>query len=223
MANLYINQQDSQNSCNQTLFSIRCSTCFGLCYYIIRSNFISCTSHLVYADTSDCCVVVGSPFYNHTTARCIGIHQMRCTAYKVTPDNVLTESETCRASNGKQSNYKNFVNLVGLYTYCKMMHGTYNIKFMANCVKVRNRLKPLFCFISLTSLFTFVFPIFCPRYLCVSGDSHNKVWIIFYIELKDWFVRVLQKVRLRGDHVRSSVCDIVSATKPFARFSWNIF
>ena len=23
---------------------------------------------------------------------------------------------------------KNFVHLVGLYTYCKMMHGTYNIK-----------------------------------------------------------------------------------------------
>ena len=27
-----------------------------------------------------------------------------------------------------QSNHKNFVHLVGLYTYCKMMHGAYNIK-----------------------------------------------------------------------------------------------
>ena len=27
---LYINQQDAQNSCDYTLFSIRCSTCFGL-------------------------------------------------------------------------------------------------------------------------------------------------------------------------------------------------
>ena len=28
--NMYKNQQDVQNSCDQTLFSIRCSTCFGL-------------------------------------------------------------------------------------------------------------------------------------------------------------------------------------------------
>ena len=27
---MYMNQQDAQNSCNQALFSIRCSTCFGL-------------------------------------------------------------------------------------------------------------------------------------------------------------------------------------------------
>ena len=49
--NRYINQQDAQNSCDQTLFSIRCSTCFGLCQSIFRNNFINCTSHLVYADT----------------------------------------------------------------------------------------------------------------------------------------------------------------------------
>ena len=29
-----------------------------------------------------------------------------------------------------KSNYKNFVHLVGLYTYCKMMHGVYNIKLI---------------------------------------------------------------------------------------------
>ena len=27
-----------------------------------------------------------------------------------------------------KSNHKNFVHLVVLYTYCKMMHGAYNIK-----------------------------------------------------------------------------------------------
>ena len=37
--NMYMNQQDAQNSCDKTLFSIRCSTCFGLYYSIIRSNF----------------------------------------------------------------------------------------------------------------------------------------------------------------------------------------
>ena len=27
-----------------------------------------------------------------------------------------------------KSNHKNFVYLVGLYTYCKKMHGVYNVK-----------------------------------------------------------------------------------------------
>jgi hypothetical protein len=39
--------------------------------------------------------------YSHTTARRTGIYQMRCTAYKVAPDDGLIQSETCRASNGK--------------------------------------------------------------------------------------------------------------------------
>ena len=39
--------------------------------------------------------------YSHTTARRIDIYQMRCTAYKVAPDDGLIQSETCRASNGK--------------------------------------------------------------------------------------------------------------------------
>ena len=30
-----------------------------------------------------------------------GIYQMRCTAYKVAPDDGLIQSETCRAYNGK--------------------------------------------------------------------------------------------------------------------------
>ena len=37
----------------------------------------------------------------YTTARRIGIYQMRCTAYKVAPDDGLIQSETCGASNGK--------------------------------------------------------------------------------------------------------------------------
>jgi hypothetical protein len=28
-----------------------------------------------------------------------------------------------------KSNHKNFVHLVGLYTYCEMMHGVYNVNF----------------------------------------------------------------------------------------------
>ena len=40
--------------------------------------------------------------YNHTTARrtvqaYTGIDQMRCAAYKVAPDDGLTQFETCRA------------------------------------------------------------------------------------------------------------------------------
>ena len=53
---------------------------------------------------------------------------MRCTAYKVAADDGLIQSETCRASNEKiKSNHKNFVHLVGLYTYCRMTHGAYNV------------------------------------------------------------------------------------------------
>ena len=45
---------------------------------------------------------------------------MRCTAYKVAPEDELIQSETCKASNRKiKSNHKNFVHLVSLYTYLK--------------------------------------------------------------------------------------------------------
>ena len=47
-------------------FSIRCSTCFGLYQSIIRSNFISCTSHLVYAGTISLAVVWLQPHNSHT-------------------------------------------------------------------------------------------------------------------------------------------------------------
>ena len=77
--------------CDETLFSIRCSTCFELYQSIIRSNFISCTSDFVYAGTSGCCVAIPNT----------GIYQMRCTTYKVAPDDGLIQSETCGASNGK--------------------------------------------------------------------------------------------------------------------------
>ena len=63
---MYMNQQDAQNSCDQTLFSIRCSTCFGLYQSTIRSNFISCTSHLVYAGTIRVAVVWLQPHNSHT-------------------------------------------------------------------------------------------------------------------------------------------------------------
>ena len=77
--------------------------------------------------TCGCCVTISTqqpdvPAYT-------GIYQMRCTAYKVAPDDGLTQSETCRACNGKiKSNHKNFVHLVGLYTYCRMMHDAYDAK-----------------------------------------------------------------------------------------------
>ena len=79
--NMYINQQDSQNSCDQTLFSIRCSTCFGLYQSIFSSNFISCTSHLVYAGTSGCCVAIATQ--QPDVSAYTGIYQMACAAYKI--------------------------------------------------------------------------------------------------------------------------------------------
>ena len=49
------------------------------------TTFISCTSHIP--------VYVGIPY--------TGIYQIRCTAYKVAPDDGLIQSETGTASNGK--------------------------------------------------------------------------------------------------------------------------
>ena len=54
--NMYINQQDAQNSYDYTLFFNIRSTCFGFYQSVFRSNhFISCMSYFVYADTSGCC------------------------------------------------------------------------------------------------------------------------------------------------------------------------
>ena len=64
-----------------------------------EATFISCTSHLVYAGI--CRYVWLLCGYSHITARRTGIYQMRCTAYKVTPEDGRIQSETCRASNGK--------------------------------------------------------------------------------------------------------------------------
>ena len=87
---MYVNQQDAQNSCDQTLFFNIRPICFGLYQSIFRSNFISCTSHLVYVDTSGCCVAIAT----YAT----GIYQIRHTAYKkIAPEDGLIQSETCRA------------------------------------------------------------------------------------------------------------------------------
>ena len=90
---MYMNQQDAQNL--YFLLNV-----LHVSDYISPSsgaNFISCTSHLVYADTN-VQLLCG---YSHTTARSFGVYQMRCTAYKVAPDDGLIQSEICRASNGK--------------------------------------------------------------------------------------------------------------------------
>ena len=68
-----MNQQDAQNSVIRLYFPL---------VHLQDQPFISCTSHLVYAGTS-------------------GIYEMRCTAYKVAPDDGLIQPETRRASNGK--------------------------------------------------------------------------------------------------------------------------
>ena len=77
--------------------------------------FISCTVLLVFADTSGCCVAIGRAVLPIATQQpdsqaCgIGIYQMRCTAYKVAPDNGLIQSDTCRASNERiKFNHRNW-------------------------------------------------------------------------------------------------------------------
>ena len=65
------------------------------------ATFISCTPQLVYAGNrrSDCCVTTATQQPDISTYT--GIYQMRCKAYEVVPDYGQTQSETCRASNGK--------------------------------------------------------------------------------------------------------------------------
>ena len=59
---------------------------------VIRLYFLLDALHV-----SDCI----SPSSGATFISCIGIYKMRCTAYKVAPDDGLIQSETCRASNRK--------------------------------------------------------------------------------------------------------------------------
>ena len=75
-----MNQQDAQKFLVTRLYFLL--DALHVSDYISPSSgatFISCTSHLVYA----------SPPYSHKTARRIGIYQMRCTSYKVAPDDGL--------------------------------------------------------------------------------------------------------------------------------------
>ena len=61
---------------------------------------MSCILHLVYADTIRLtCVAIATQQSDVSTYT--GIYQMRCTTYKVTPEDRLIQSETYRASNRK--------------------------------------------------------------------------------------------------------------------------
>ena len=69
------------------------------------ATFISSTSHSVYAGICRYHTFGCWCGYSHTNSQTYGtgIYKMRCTAYKVAPDDGLIQSETCRASNGKWS------------------------------------------------------------------------------------------------------------------------
>ena len=76
---MYINQQDTQILVTRRYFPL---DALHVSDYISPSSgatFISCTSHLVYADTIRLA----------TQVRRISIYQMRCTAHKVAPDDGL--------------------------------------------------------------------------------------------------------------------------------------
>ena len=49
--------------------------------------------------TSGCCVAIATQ--QPDVSAYTGIHQIRCRAYKIAPEDGLIQSETCRASNGK--------------------------------------------------------------------------------------------------------------------------
>ena len=85
-------------------------------------------SNIMYINQQD---AQNSCDYSHTTAgpmlSAYTKHDVQL--INVVPEDGLIQSETCRAFNGKMKfNHKILCVLVGLYTYCKMMHGAYNIK-----------------------------------------------------------------------------------------------
>ena len=59
------------------------------------ANFISCTSHLVYAGTIRCVAIATQQPDLSAYTKC------DVQLIKVVPDDGLIQSETCRASNGK--------------------------------------------------------------------------------------------------------------------------
>ena len=67
------------------------------------ATFISCTSHLVYADTSGYCVAIGRTVLPIATQQSYLSAYTKCDVQliKVAPDDGLIQSETCRASNEK--------------------------------------------------------------------------------------------------------------------------
>ena len=66
----------------------------GATFYKLYIAFGVCRYH-----TSGCCMAIATQQPDLSTYT--GIYQMRCTAYKVAPDDGLKQSETCRASNKK--------------------------------------------------------------------------------------------------------------------------
>ena len=75
---MYINQQDAQNSCDQTLFSIRCSTCFGLYQSIFRSSFYKlyiAFGICRYMPQCGCCVAIATQ-QSHVWYRHIPVYAM---------------------------------------------------------------------------------------------------------------------------------------------------
>ena len=79
--------------------------------------------------------------YSHTTATRIGIYQMRCTAYKSCSwwhiEHLMENKDWLQES----------VHLVGLYTYCKMMHGAYKVKLYSWAIftKQKGKCQPMTC------------------------------------------------------------------------------
>ena len=97
--NVQINQRDATLLMNDLYYPLIGSTCFGL-------SPVHHQEHHLLNRITHWYVRAIRRVYSHTTARRMvpaytGIYQMRCTAYKVAPDDGLIQSETCRASNGK--------------------------------------------------------------------------------------------------------------------------
>jgi hypothetical protein len=82
------------------LRSLHISDCISPFSGEIIVNF---TSYLVYDNTSGCCVVIGSPSYNHISAgRMVSAYTKYDVKFtNISPEKRLIQSEICRDLNGK--------------------------------------------------------------------------------------------------------------------------
>ena len=125
--NVYINQRDAQSLVNSLYFFIKW-------LYMFRTTISPSSGAIfnnLYSAIGTCQYVWLLCGYSHTTDRRIVLAYTKCDVQLI--KRLLLMMDWYSPKHVEhilkiKSNQKNSVHLVGLYTYCKMMHGAYSVK-----------------------------------------------------------------------------------------------